>query len=134
MRRYVTLILLAIVMAAGCTSSHAPHPAKPTAETSNSAPAAAKSCPSSITPRSLPTWARAGFHPPTFPMPYVVGDRGNIVAILWADHDPLHAPPLVQRNNKILWVPKMIPGGPLTPLRIQATLDGTGQIVTRQLP
>jgi len=67
-------------------------------------------------------------------MPYVVGDRGNIVAILWADHDPLHAPPLTQRNNKILWVSKMIPGGLFTPLLIQATLDGSNQIVTRQVP
>ena len=67
-------------------------------------------------------------------MPYVVGDRGDIVAILWADHDPLHAPPLTQRNNKILWVAKMVPGGPFTALRIQATLDGTSQVVTRQVP
>src|SRR6185437_1214591 len=85
------------------------------AKSSNSVSAATESCPSSITPRSLPTWARAGFQPPTFPMPYVVGDRGDIVAILWADHDPLHAPPLAQRNNKILWISKIIPGGPFTP-------------------
>ena len=67
-------------------------------------------------------------------MPYVVGDRGDIVAILWADHDPLHAPPLAQRNNKILWVARMVPGGPFTALRIRATLDGTSQAVTRQVP
>ena len=66
-------------------------------------------------------------------MPYVMGDRGDIVAILWADHDPLHAPPLAKVNNKILWVSKMIPGGPFTPLRIRATLDGTNQTVTRQV-
>ena len=36
-------------------------------------------------------------------MPYVMGDRGDIVAILWADHNPLHAPPLA-KANKILWV------------------------------
>ena len=132
-RRCIALILLTIVTAAGCTSSHAPNPAKPAAKTSNSVSAATKSCPSSITPRSLPAWARAGFHPPTLPMPYVMGDRGDIVAILWADHDPLHAPPLAQVNNKILWVPKMIPAGPFTPLRIRATLDGTSQIVTRDV-
>ncbi len=100
MRRCIALILLTIVTAAGCTSG-------------NSAPATTKSCPSSITPRTLPTWARAGFHPPTLPMPYVMGDRGDIVAILWADHDPLHVPPLATINNKILWVSKMIPGGHL---------------------
>jgi hypothetical protein len=133
-RQYSVLILLAIVAAAGCTSGRVPHPATPAAKTSHSVSAAIKSCPSSITPRSLPTWARAGFQPPTFPMPYVVGDRGDIVAILWADHDPLHAPPLAQPNNKILWVSKMIPRWPFTPLRIQATLEGTSQIVTRQVP
>jgi hypothetical protein len=37
-------------------------------------------------------------------LPYVMSDRGDIVAILWADHDPLHAPPLPNVSNKILWV------------------------------
>ena len=129
MRRCIALIVLTIVTAAtaaGCSSSHAPNPAK----TSTSALATTKSCPSSVTPRTLPTWARAGFQPPTMAMPYVMGDRGDIVAILWAD--PPHAPPLATVNNKILWVSKMIPG-PFTPLRIQATLDGTNQTVTRQV-
>jgi hypothetical protein len=62
-----------------------------------------------------------------------MGDRGDIVAILWADHDPLHVPPLAKVSNKILWVSKTIPGGPFTPLRIRATLDGTNQTVTRQV-
>lgn len=128
MRRCIALIALTIVTAAGCTSSHAPNPVK----TSTAAPAATKSCLSSITPRTLPAWARAGFQPPTMPMPYVMGDRGDIVAILWADHNPLHAPPLAMVNNKILWVSKMIPGT-FTPLRIRATLDGTNQTVTRQV-
>ncbi len=118
MRRCIALIVLTIVTAAGCTSG-------------NSAPATAKSCPSSIAPRTLPTWARAGFHPPTLPMPYVMGDRGDIVAILWADHNPLHAPPLA-KANKILWVAKVV-SGTFTPLRIRATLDGTNQTVTRQV-
>jgi hypothetical protein len=128
MRWCMALILLAIVTAAGCTSSHAPNPAR----TSNSAPATAKGCLSSLTPRQLPTWARAGFQPPTVPMPYVMGDRGNIVAILWADHDPLHAPPLAKVNNKILWVSRAVPGI-IAPLHIRATLDATGQTVTRQV-
>jgi hypothetical protein len=120
MRLYVALILLTIVTATGCSSSHASNPATP----------AAKSCQSSITPRTLPTWARAGFSPPTFPMPYVLGDHGNIVAILWADRDPLHAPPLAKMNNKILWVSRVVPG-PFTPLHIRATLDGTNQTAIR---
>jgi len=64
-------------------------------------------------------------------MPYVVGTRGNIVAILWADHDPLHTPPLTGRSNKILWVSKLVADG--RPLWIRATLDGTGQTVTREV-
>ena len=65
-------------------------------------------------------------------MPYVMSDRGDIVAILWSDHDPLRAPPLATRSNKILWVAKAV-SGPFTPLRIRATLDGTNQTVTRQV-
>ena len=65
-------------------------------------------------------------------MPYVLGDRGDIVAILWADHNPLHVPPLAVRQNKILWVPRVV-SGTFTPLRIRATLDGTNQTVTRQV-
>ena len=65
-------------------------------------------------------------------MPYVMSDRGDIVAILWADHDPLHAPPLGNVNNKILWVSR-VNQGPLAPLRIRATLNGTTQTVTRQV-
>ena len=83
-----------------------------------------------ITPRPLPAWARAGFSPPGQPMPYVLGARGGIVAILWAD--PLHAPPLANQRNKILWVSRL--GGQLgAPLWIRATLDGTGRTVTREV-
>jgi hypothetical protein len=69
---------------------------------------------------------------PTQPMPYVMSDRGDIVAILWADHDPLHAPPLPNVSNKILWVSR-VNQGTFTPLRIRAILDGTNQTVTRQV-
>jgi hypothetical protein len=131
MRRCIALVLLAMVTAAGCTSGHESNPARPPAKTSNSA-SAAKGCPSSVIPRPLPAWARAGFQPPTAPMPYVMGDRGNIVAILWADHDPLHAPPAAKVNNKILWVSRVVPE-PFSPLLIRATLDVTGQTVTRQV-
>jgi hypothetical protein len=64
-------------------------------------------------------------------MPYVMGDHGNIVAILWADHDPLRSPPLATRNNKILWVSKALT--PLGPLRIMATLYGTGRTAIREV-
>lgn len=63
-------------------------------------------------------------------MPYVMGARGNIVAILWASHDPLRSPPLADRANKILWVARVKPAAPL---RISAILIETGQTATREL-
>jgi hypothetical protein len=63
-------------------------------------------------------------------MPYVVGDHGKIVAIVWAD--PLHSPPLANRNNKILWAARVVPVLP-GPLIIQATLNGTGHTATREV-
>ena len=64
-------------------------------------------------------------------MPHVVGDRGDITAILWADHDPLTAPPSADRNNKILWVARVGAGD--GPLEITATLAGTGRTATREV-
>ena len=78
----------------------------------------------------LPEWARGGFFPPARPMPHVLGDRGEIVAILWAEQHPLQAPPPVDRNNKILWVTRDGSGGPL---EIRATLRASGASVTRSL-
>jgi len=87
-------------------------------------------CRTDYSPVPLPTWARAGFTPPDQPVPYVLSDRGDVVAILWADHDPLVAPPVAGRNNKILWVPRVAsPVG--TPLQIRATLTSTGMTATR---
>lgn len=64
-------------------------------------------------------------------MPYVLSDRGDIVAILWATHDPLEVPPAPNRNNKILWVSEVSwPAG--APLRIRATLTTSPNVsVTR---
>ena len=80
-------------------------------------------------PRLLPGWARAGFTPPTRPVPYVLGDGGDIVAILWADHDPLQVPPAADRNNKILWVSRVGSGD----LNVRATLECSGKTVTRSV-
>ena len=70
-------------------------------------PATADACASAVVYGSLPAWARAGFSPPSVAMPYVLGARGNIVAVLWARHDPLVTPAPPGRNNKILWVSKL---------------------------
>ncbi len=40
-------------------------------------------------------------------MPHVMGEAGNIVAILWATRDALHSPSLQDRSNKILWVSRI---------------------------
>jgi hypothetical protein len=87
-----------------------------------SQPAAAGSCASAVVYGSLPTWARAGFNPPSMAMPYVLGAHGGIVAVLWAQHDPLVTPTPPDRANKILWVSKL----PLSP-------GSSLQITARQL-
>jgi hypothetical protein len=72
------------------------------------APAVTSSpCSADIRYGTLPIWAQAGFNPADQPMPYVLGARGGIVAILWARHDPLLSPPSPDRRNKILWVSRL---------------------------
>jgi hypothetical protein len=78
----------------------------------------------------LPVWARAGFTPPDTAMPHVLGAAGSIVAILWANSDALHAPPLPDRANKILWVSRV----GLGPMTIRATLAGSTHTATVDLP
>jgi hypothetical protein len=59
-----------------------------------------------------------------------MGDEGDIVAILWAEHDPLVVPPATDRNNKILWVARVSSGGSL---QIEARLTGSDESVTRTI-
>jgi hypothetical protein len=66
-------------------------------------------------------------------MPHVLGAQGDIVAILWARRDALHAPPLTHQANKILWVSRPAVQ-PSAPLRIQATLNGTDRTAARDVP
>ena len=80
----------------------------------------------------LPVWARSGFHPAYLAMPHVMGEAGNIVAILWAPRDALHSPPLRDRN-KILWVSRTLPAAP-DPLVIKATLAGSTRTATVSVP
>jgi hypothetical protein len=62
-------------------------------------------------------------------MPYVLGHNDDIVAIVWVSHHPLVVPPAADRNNKILWVSRVVSG--YGPLKIVAQLAGTAQTVTR---
>jgi hypothetical protein len=66
-------------------------------------------------------------------MPHVMGEAGNIVAILWASHDALHSPPRQDMSNKILWVSR-IPLAASQPLVIKATLAGSTRTVTVSVP
>ena len=92
------------------------------------AASSAEACRRDYVPRLLPSWARTGFSSSAPTMPYVLGDRGDIVAILWAEHDPLVVPPAADRNNKILWAARVSSGGSL---QIKARLAGSGRTVTR---
>ena len=85
--------------------------------------AAAPSCPAVVPSAVLPEWARAGFSDAGTAMPYVLGERGEVVAILWPD---LVAPAPDGRNNKILWVTREHTTEPFT---ITAHL-GTATVTT----
>jgi hypothetical protein len=66
-------------------------------------------------------------------MPHVMGEAGNIVAILWAPRDALHSPSLPGRSNKILWVSR-IPLVAPNPLVIKATLADSTRTATVSVP
>ena len=93
-------------------------------------PARANGCASQPPVSPLPVWARSGFTPPDIAVPHVVGAAGDIVAILWATPNALHAPALPDVANKILWVSRVSSG----PMTIRATLAGSTRTATVTLP
>ena len=82
---------------------------------------------------ALPVWARSGFNPANLAVPHVMGEAGNIVAILWAPRDALHSPSLQDRSNKVLWVSRF-PLVASNPLVINATLADSTRTVTVSVP
>jgi len=119
---------VAIVVAATACSTTPPPP--------TSAPSAAAAaggvpqlgCAADVAPAPLPGWARSGFSPPDQPVPFVLGERGTILGVLFGQ--PLSAPAAPDRGNKILWVTRdPHPPGPLT---ITAALDGA--VATLEVP
>lgn len=88
--------------------------------------AAAPTCPAVVPVAVLPDWARGGFSEAEPVMPYVLGQRGEIVAILWPD---LVAPPQDGRGNKILWVAREHTAEPFT---VTARLGTTTVTTTMQ--
>jgi hypothetical protein len=131
--------MLAILVVAACSSGQEPAPAKSSASSASAPshagaePVTKAGCSAALAVGPLPPWARSGFHPPGQPVAHVMGAKGKIVAIIWARHDALHAPPLPNQANKILWVSRLDvqPGSPLT---IRATLNGTDRTASRELP
>src|SRR5262249_56331919 len=100
MRYRVATALTAISVVAVTACSGAPR--QPPAAQSSPAltsPASAGGCARQPPVSPLPVWARAGFTPPDIAMPHVMGAAGNILAILWATPDALHAPALPDRAN-----------------------------------
>lgn len=98
------------------------HRASSTGTAPSAQSTAAKLCASALTYGPLPLWARAGFQPPDVAMPYVLGERGDIVAVLWARHAPLYSPPRPPQRNKILWVS-----------RLPETTSGNLEVTARRL-
>ncbi|CUR60836.1 conserved hypothetical protein [metagenome] len=92
------LATAAVVLPFALRSTSATDSPAPTA----SPPASAGTCVAKVPAAVLPSWATAGFTDPHPRIPYVLGDRGDIVAILFAQ--PLYSPPSDDHSNKILWV------------------------------
>ncbi len=136
-RLVATLTAVAVSLAAAACSGNPgqqPRPTQSSAAPQHRAlvsPASAGGCAGQPPVSPLPVWARGGFTPPDLPMPHMMGAAGNIVAILWATSNALHAPPLPDTANKILWVSRVSWSGPMT---IKATLAGSTRTATVTLP
>ncbi|WP_406299159.1 hypothetical protein OG948_28325 [Embleya sp. NBC_00888] len=90
-------------------------------------------CGAAVDHGELPEWARVGLAPGAAP-PHVFGARGEIVAVLLGY--PYTAPARPGRPSKILWAVRPRPDGTERPsgtLRIEATLVGGSDIVTREV-
>lgn len=127
-RRWIRGVGAVLLVAAGTTTwIRLAHPAAvPRAATATaSRPATAGTCASALAYGPLPAWARSGFSPPTVAMPYVLGAQGDIVAVLWARHDPLVTPTPPGRANKILWVSKLLQSGSSLQITAQRLAGGT---------
>ncbi|MCW2885392.1 MAG: hypothetical protein JWL58_2254 [Streptosporangiaceae bacterium] len=101
---------------------------RPKASPLQQPPAGVTSCALNVPIRVIPPWARSGFSAAEPRMAYVLGARGDIVAILFGS--PLAAPPRQNLSNKILWVSRvpLVAGDSLV---IDASLEGTATRVTR---
>ncbi|GAB3070924.1 hypothetical protein GCM10027186_26730 [Micromonospora schwarzwaldensis] len=134
MSRPGMVLVVPVLLLAGCTSAGRPAPPPGAAPAGTSAAPAATGCRAAVATDRLPDWADAGFSGDTR-MPHVLGDRGEIVAILFGH--PLTYARHEGPTNKILWVGSPTSASPdptaSTTLVITATLDGVGTRVTREV-
>jgi hypothetical protein len=117
-------LLIGVGIGSPRTRATFPHPAPV-----NAHPAA--TCVANVPSRVLPQWARGGFTEVEPRMPYVLGARGDIAAILFGN--PLAAPPRRHLSNKILWVSR-VSAASGDPLIVDARLDGSQTTVRRTVP
>lgn len=103
-------VLAGLSLLTGCGSTHT---------------RSAVACNSSLPSRTLPVWARRGFDPATQPVPYVMGEHGRILGVVFGD--PLHSPAVGRQRNKILWVVRQ-PADPSAGLRITGRRLGAGAV------
>jgi hypothetical protein len=100
MRVLVIAGLLCAATAGGGGAWGRPASARPASARLSAAPFHA--CHSTVHHGVVPPWARTGFSSPRPRLPHVLGRSGEIVALIFGY--PLHAPPLKDRGNKIVWV------------------------------
>ena len=115
---------------AGAPTAEAGAPTAEAGAPAAEAGAPAARCAAEVAPAPLPRWARGGFSPPDQAVPFVVGERGTILGVLFGQ--PLSARPAPDRGNKILWVTR--DAHPVGPLTIIAALDGSTTVATREIP
>lgn len=93
-------VVVGTVLVAGAIRGEDPSPAPDSPGVTD----ASYACPAHTPVAVVPAWARAGFSEPRPEMPFVVGNEGRMVAILFGE--PLTAPRSADHANKVLWVPK----------------------------
>ncbi|HST68015.1 MAG TPA: hypothetical protein VLM05_22785 [Mycobacteriales bacterium] len=128
---------LAVVVLAGAAGVAAVRLRTPAPAPAAAAPVptvALAGCPALAT-GPLPEWARTGFSGPDPGIPFARSRDGRFLAIVFGN--PLSAPSLPDRSNKILWVLAPVAGPTVEPAPgqfwAQARLEGTGLSVRRDI-
>lgn len=122
--RSLAVLAMASAMTAAACTGHTTR--RQTAPTPDRTPV---SCATAVVNGPLPTWAQAGFTPPTVAVPHVLAANGDIVGVLFGY--PLRSPPRPDRRNKVLWLSRVPSNG--DPLKIQAKLSGSTLVAIREV-